>query len=39
MRRVIECADPAMAALIANDRTLRALCRPLGASSRCAGRG
>lgn len=28
--RVIECADPAVAALIANDRTLRGLCRPLG---------
>jgi hypothetical protein len=28
--RVIECADPAVAALLANDRTLRGLCRPLG---------
>lgn len=27
---VIECADPATAALIANDRNLRPLCRPLG---------
>jgi hypothetical protein len=26
--RVIECADPALAALIARDRTLRTLCRP-----------
>ncbi len=28
--RVIECADPAVALLIARDRTLRSLCRPLG---------
>jgi hypothetical protein len=28
--RVIECADPALAALIARDRTLRTLCRPIG---------
>ena len=28
--RVIECADPALAALIARDRTLRTLCRPVG---------
>jgi hypothetical protein len=28
--RVIECADPATAALIARDRTLRSLCRPIG---------
>jgi len=28
--RVIECADPAVAALIANDRTLRGLCRLMG---------
>ena len=28
--RVIECADPALAALIAHDRALRALCRPIG---------
>lgn len=28
--RVIECADPAVAALIGNDRTLRKLCRLLG---------
>lgn len=28
--RLIECADPALAALIANDRTLRGLCRALG---------
>jgi hypothetical protein len=28
--RVIECADPALAALITHDRTLRGLCRPLG---------
>jgi len=27
---VIECADPATAALIARDRTLRSLCRPIG---------
>ena len=27
--RVIECADPALAALIARDRTLRTLCRPI----------
>lgn len=27
--RVIECADPAVAALIANDRALRGLCRPM----------
>jgi hypothetical protein len=27
---VIECADPALAALISHDRTLRGLCRPLG---------
>ncbi len=30
--RLIECTDPAVAALIANDRTLRSLCRPLGES-------
>lgn len=28
--RVIECADPALAALIARDRVLRSLCRPIG---------
>lgn len=28
--RVIECADPALAALIAHDRVLRTLCHPLG---------
>jgi hypothetical protein len=28
--RVIECADPALTALISNDRTLRGLCRPVG---------
>lgn len=28
--RLIECADPATAALIAGDRTLRSLCRPIG---------
>lgn len=28
--RVIECADPALAALIAHDRGLRPLCRPIG---------
>ncbi|PPK63802.1 helicase-associated domain-containing protein [Actinokineospora auranticolor] len=28
--RVIECADPALAALITHDRGLRALCRPIG---------
>jgi hypothetical protein len=28
--RLIACTDPAVAALIANDRTLRGLCRPLG---------
>lgn len=28
--RLIECADPAVAALIVNDRALRALCRPVG---------
>jgi hypothetical protein len=28
--RVIECADPATATLIARDRTLRSLCRPIG---------
>ncbi|MGH3320488.1 MAG: helicase-associated domain-containing protein [Streptosporangiaceae bacterium] len=28
--RVVECADPAVAAFIARDRTLRTLCRPLG---------
>ena len=28
--RVIECADPATAALITHDRRLRTLCRPLG---------
>ena len=28
--RVIECADPAVAVLIANDHTLRGLCRQLG---------
>ena len=28
--RVIECADPALAALLTRDRALRSLCRPLG---------
>jgi hypothetical protein len=28
--RLIECADPATAALIAHDRALRAMCRPIG---------
>ena len=28
--RVIECADPALAALIAHDCGLRPLCRPIG---------
>jgi hypothetical protein len=28
--RVIECADPALAALLTCDRALRSLCRPLG---------
>ena len=28
--RVIECADPATAALIAHDRSLRPLCHPIG---------
>lgn len=28
--RLIECADPATAALIARDRSLRPLCRPIG---------
>ncbi|MCE6993300.1 helicase-associated domain-containing protein [Saccharothrix sp. S26] len=28
--RVIECADPALAALITRDRALRGLCRPIG---------
>jgi hypothetical protein len=28
--RVIECADPAIAALITHDRTLRRLCHPIG---------
>ena len=28
--RVIECVDPALAVLIAHDRALRALCRPIG---------
>jgi hypothetical protein len=28
--RVIECADPAVAALVGRDRTLRGLCRPIG---------
>jgi hypothetical protein len=28
--RVIECADPAVAALIVHDRGLRALCQPIG---------
>lgn len=28
--RVIECADPALAALLTRDRVLRSLCRPLG---------
>ena len=28
--RVIECADPALAALITHDRALRALCHPIG---------
>ena len=27
---MIECADPALAALIAHDRALRPLCRPIG---------
>jgi hypothetical protein len=27
---VIECADPALAALITRDRTLRSLCRLIG---------
>jgi hypothetical protein len=27
---VIECADPALATLIARDRTTRALCRQIG---------
>jgi urease accessory protein UreE len=28
--RVIECADPAVAAFVARDRTLRMLCHPIG---------
>ncbi|HUY49792.1 MAG TPA: helicase-associated domain-containing protein [Streptosporangiaceae bacterium] len=28
--RVIECGDPAVAALVARDRALRTLCRPIG---------
>lgn len=28
--RLIECADPATAALISRDRRLRPLCRPIG---------
>jgi hypothetical protein len=28
--RVIECADPALAALVTHDRALRTLCRPIG---------
>ena len=28
--RLVECADPALAALIANDRRLRGLCQPIG---------
>lgn len=28
--RLIECADPALAALITHDRALRTLCRPIG---------
>jgi hypothetical protein len=27
---VIECVDPALAALITHDRALRALCHPIG---------
>lgn len=30
MTQLVECAEPALAALIANDRKLRALCRPVG---------
>lgn len=28
--RIVECVDPAVATLVARDRTLRPLCRPLG---------
>jgi hypothetical protein len=28
--RLIECADPALAALISHDRKLRTVCRPIG---------
>jgi hypothetical protein len=28
--RVIECADPALAALVTHDRALRTVCRPIG---------
>jgi hypothetical protein len=28
--QLVECADPALATLIANDRRLRTLCRPVG---------
>lgn len=28
--RLVECTDPALAALIANDRRMRGLCRPVG---------
>jgi hypothetical protein len=28
--RLIECADPATATLLARDRTLRTLCQPIG---------
>ncbi len=30
MRRVVECADAALATLLANDRTLRAHCTRIG---------
>ncbi|MGH3575386.1 MAG: helicase-associated domain-containing protein, partial [Pseudonocardiaceae bacterium] len=30
MTQLVECADAALATLIANDRRLRALCRPVG---------
>jgi len=30
MTQLVECADPALATLIANDRSLRTLCRPIG---------
>ncbi|HEY3261031.1 MAG TPA: helicase-associated domain-containing protein [Pseudonocardiaceae bacterium] len=30
MIRLVECTDPALAALITNDRRLRTLCRPVG---------